>query len=368
MHKFWILVLIVGLLGCGQQGGDGVKLKGNLEQFQAGGVAVVEIVGENGLAPFDTLEVDTNGDFETYLTIEEPAFYRLNFNGRQIITLILTGEEKEVVVNAHGNDPRGFSEVSGSYDTEYKNQIDAIMADYRNQVQGLQQAQYQARSNGDVQAFQTAQVQMMELARGAEAKLKSLIREASPSLAAFYGIQMIDATQNFAFIDSIATEMQAEMPENFHVESLISQVSAKKSLAIGKMAPEISQQNPDGEIITLSSLRGKYVLIDFWAAWCGPCRRENPNVVQAYNKYAGENFEILGVSLDRTREKWLAAIEQDGLPWLHVSDLQYFRNQAALDYQVNAIPATFLIDPEGKIIAKNLRGASLEAKLKEIFG
>lgn len=366
--RFWILVLVVGVLGCNQQGGEGVKLKGNLEQFPAGGTAIVEVVGENGLSPFDTLEVDANGDFATYLNVQEPAFFRLNFNGRQIVTLILTGEENEVEVNAHGNDPRGFFEISGSYDTEYKNQIDAMMTEYRNQVQGMQQAQYQARSNGDMQAFQTAQFQMMELAKSTEGELKALIREVSPSLAAFYGIQMIDATQNFSFIDSIATELQAEMPDNFYIESLVSQVSTTRSLAIGKMAPEISQQNPDGEIITLSSLRGKYVLVDFWAAWCGPCRRENPNVIRAYNKYAGENFEILGVSLDRTREKWLGAIEQDGLPWLHVSDLQYFRNQAALDYQVNSIPATFLIDPEGKIIAKNLRGANLEAKLKEIFG
>lgn len=345
-----------------------MKLTGNLEQFPVGGFAYIERVGENGLEPFDTLEVDENGSFTEYLTIEEPAFFRANFNGRQIITLILTGEENEVVLNAHGADPRGFSEVSGSYDTEYKNQIDAMMQEYRTQIQGMQQAQRQARANNDAQAFQTAQLQMMDLAKRTEAELKDLIREASPSLAAFYGLQMIDASQNFAFIDSIATELRAEMPENFHVENLMSQISTTKSLAIGEEAPEISLQNPEGETITLSSLRGKYVLIDFWAAWCRPCRAENPNVVRVYNEYSDENFEILGVSLDRTREKWLGAIEQDGLPWLHVSDLKYWRSQAAIDYQVNAIPATFLVDPEGKIIAKNLRGASLEAKLKEIFG
>ena len=209
---------------------------------------------------------------------------------------------------------------------------------------------------------------MMDLARTTEGELKKLIREASPSLAAFYGIQMIDANQNVFFIDSIASQLQAEMPDNFHVASLISQISTKKSLAIGKEAPEIALQNPDGEVITLSSLRGKYVLIDFWAAWCRPCRAENPNVVRLYNEYSSNNFEILGVSLDRTREKWLQAIEQDGLPWLHVSDLKYWRSQAAQDYQVGAIPATFLIDPDGIIIAKNLRGVSLAAKLKEIFG
>ncbi len=367
-YKFLILALLAILSGCNQQGSEGVKLTGNFEQFPVGGFAYLEIIGENGVQPYDTLELDASGNFISFLEIEEPAFFRVNINGRQIITLILTGEEQEVVVNAHGNDPRGFFEVSGSYDTEFKNQIDAIMQQYRTEIQIMQQTQRQARANNDVQAFQQSQSEMIAFSQQTEGQLKDLIKQATPSLAAFYGLQMIDATQNFEFIDSIATQLQAEMPENFHVENLISQVSTKKSLAIGKIAPEIALQNPEGETITLSSLRGKYVLIDFWAAWCRPCRAENPNVVRVYNKYSNENFEILGVSLDRTRDKWLGAIEQDGLPWLHVSDLKYWRSKAAVDYQVNAIPATFLIDPDGKIIAKNLRGASLEAKLKEIFG
>lgn len=360
--------LILALVGCTQSVNEGVKLSGALEQFSEGSFAYVEVVGENGIEPLDTLEINDNGSFSTYLTIEEPAFYRVNFNGRQIITFILTGEETEVVVNADGNDPRGFSEISGSYDTEYKRQMDEMMQEYRQQIQGMQQTQRQARSDNDAQTFQTAQLQMMDLAKRTEGELKKLIREASPSLAAFYGLQMIDANQNVYFIDSIASELQAEMPENFHVASLISQVSTKKTLAIGKEAPEIELQNPEGEIIKLSSLRGNYVLIDFWAAWCRPCRAENPNVVRLYNQYADSNFEILGVSLDRTRDKWIQAIAQDGLPWLHVSDLKYWRSQAAIDYQVGAIPATFLIDPDGIIIAKNLRGVTLAAKLKEIFG
>ncbi|WP_436517315.1 peroxiredoxin family protein [Ekhidna sp. To15] len=368
MKHISILVFVLFLLGCDQTATDGVKLSGNLEQFSPGGFAYVEQITENGVQTLDTLQVDTDGSFGTYLDIQEPAFYRVNFNGKQIITLVLTGEETEVVVNADGNDPRGFSEISGSYDTEYKQQMDALMERFRTQIQGMQNAQRKARAESDSETFQSIQYQMMDLAKEAEAELKGLIREASPSLSAFYGLQMIDANQNVYFIDSIATELQAEMPENFHVASLISQVSSKKSLAIGKEAPEIALQNPNGEVVKLSSLKGNYVLIDFWAAWCRPCRAENPNVVRLYNEYSDHNFEILGVSLDRTRDKWLQAIEQDGLPWLHVSDLKYWRSEAAQDYQVGAIPATFLIDPDGIIIAKNLRGASLAAKLKEIFG
>ena len=368
MKNILILTLISIFTGCNQEKNEGVKISGTLEQFSEESFACVELIGENGVEPFDTLDIDADGAFNAYVNIQEPGFYRMNFNGRQIITLILTGEEKEVVVNVDGNDPRGFSEVSGSYDTEYKQQMDRIMQDFRTKIQGMQQIQRQARADNDARTFQSTQIEMMDFAKRAEGELKDLIREASPSLAAFYGLQMIEANQNVEFIDSIATQLESKMPDNFHVTSLMSQVSSKKRLAIGKEAPEIALQNPDGEVVKLSSLRGNYVLIDFWAAWCRPCRAENPNVVRLYNQYAGSNFEILGVSLDRTREKWLQAISQDGLPWLHVSDLKYWRSQAALDYQVGAIPATFLIDPNGIIIAKNLRGPSLAAKLKEIFG
>jgi len=135
----------------------------------------------------------------------------------------------------------------------------------------------------------------------------------------------------------------------------------------GQVAPDFTQLTPEGETLNLSDLRGKYVLIDFWASWCGPCRRENPNVVRMYNAYKDKGFEILGVSLDRDKTRWLDAIEKDQLTWRHVSDLKGWSNAVARQYNIRSIPRTVLIDPEGRIIAKNLRGASLEAKLKELF-
>ena len=125
--------------------------------------------------------------------------------------------------------------------------------------------------------------------------------------------------------------------------------------------------DPSGKTTKLSDLRGKYVLIDFWAAWCKPCRQENPNVVRLFNQYNSKGFEVFGVSLDRSREDWVKAIADDQLNWTQVSDLQYFNSAAAVLYQIQAIPATYLVDPDGKIIAKDLRGPSLEAKLAELF-
>jgi peroxiredoxin len=145
-------------------------------------------------------------------------------------------------------------------------------------------------------------------------------------------------------------------------------IRALAGFVLGGEAPDFTMNTPDDKPMSLRQLRGKVVLVDFWASWCGPCRRENPNVVAAYNKYHPKGFDVLGVSLDRSKEPWLAAIEKDGLIWNHVSDLKGWQNDAAKLYGVTSIPHTVLLDKEGKIIARNLRGAALEEKLKELLG
>jgi thiol-disulfide isomerase/thioredoxin len=151
------------------------------------------------------------------------------------------------------------------------------------------------------------------------------------------------------------------------VASLEAEIAEVRAFMVGGVAPDFSQQTPEGETLNLSDLRGKVVLVDFWASWCGPCRRENPNVVRLYEEYADRGFEILGVSLDRQRDRWLKAIEDDGLEWKHVSDLKGWQNAVAQQYNISAIPHTILLDAEGRIIARNLRGAALEGKLRELF-
>jgi thiol-disulfide isomerase/thioredoxin len=148
-----------------------------------------------------------------------------------------------------------------------------------------------------------------------------------------------------------------------------SAINELKVTEIGQPAPLFTQSDTSGNPVSLASFKGKYVLIDFWASWCGPCRQENPHVVRVYNHYKGKNFTILGVSLDKAtdKDKWLKAIKDDGLLWTQVSDLKYWENEASTLYKVSFIPQNFLIDPTGKIIAKNLKGAELDAKLTEIF-
>ncbi|HUQ97732.1 MAG TPA: TlpA disulfide reductase family protein [Chitinophagaceae bacterium] len=151
-------------------------------------------------------------------------------------------------------------------------------------------------------------------------------------------------------------------------KSLANFIEYNKVGAIGTEALDFKQADVNGNEVSLSQFRGKYVLVDFWASWCRPCREENPNVVQAYKKFGEKNFTILGVSLDREKDAWVNAIQKDGLIWTQVSDLQFWNNSAATLYRVQGIPQNFLIDPTGKIIGKNLRGAELNATLCKLLG
>jgi peroxiredoxin len=222
-------------------------------------------------------------------------------------------------------------------------------------------------STGNTSEADKAKIDYQAMIDNNKVYTKNFVNEHSNSVVSAFVLLQYATQLDESELADLVGKFAPAIDKTEYVVQLKSLVQEQQKTAIGVVAPDFTMNDTEGKPIQLSSLRGKVVLVDFWAAWCGPCRQENPNVVKLYQQYHSKGFEILGVSLDRTKEDWLKAIKADNLTWIHVSDLQYWQNAAARLYGVNAIPQSFLLDKDGKIIAKGLRGEQLAKKLLELF-
>ena len=341
-----------------------VVLTGN-KQNAPEGVVVLSQFTDSRPKVLDTLEIEPNGDF-TYAfdSINTPTFYELNLYGQRVVKLALYKENVDVKFNF--SDPKSL-QIEGSQDSKEMLKLEILMEAYQDQVNQLNEKYYEAMSKNEAGAIRQIQVDAMNLEAQQVVKVKEMIESMGDSFASLAAIGLLNPQNDFPFIDALITRLNDNYPGTIAILQMKQQLDEMRALAVGQVAPDIVLPDPNGKTTKLSDLRGKYVLVDFWAAWCKPCRQENPNVVRLYTQYNPKGFEVFGVSLDRSREDWVKAIADDRLNWTQVSDLQYFNSAAAVLYQIQAIPATYLIDPDGKIIAKDLRGPSLESKLAEIF-
>jgi peroxiredoxin len=266
------------------------------------------------------------------------------------------------------------------------------MATYYDFVMPLQQRMMSAERNtkmGDDSNRQAAADLLKAMQDSLVERSVSFVQAHSQSLAALSALESLEAADHKELFGQVLSNLKEEAGDS-HYYSIIKskldvanrprrldmnagnsqQRQAKNGRYIqGDMAPDIVMNDPNGQTRKLSDLRGKVVLLDFWASWCGPCRRENPNVVRAYEKYKDRGFEIFSVSLDSDAGKWQRAIEQDQLTWPnHVCDMRGWRNEAAQAYGISSIPHTMLIDRDGSVLATHLRGAMLESALRGVLG
>lgn len=304
-----------------------------------------EITLENVLTETEltTVKIKKNKfSFETE-AIEETDFYKLELDDNNYILLVVVPGES-IEIKADLNDL--FSPtVKGS-------QSSALIYDTYNELE-----KYEEEKDSLIAKVESKR----------EEYLVKIVTENTDKLSVLFFLDQLDESKYMELYKKVSEELNEKYPDNILVQDLQGSTTNMQSIEVGSEAPEINLPTPDGENIKLSSLRGKVVLIDFWASWCGPCIREIPTLVELYKTYKTEGFEIYGVSLDANKEGWTGAIKEHDMKWIHVSDLKYWQSEAAGTYNVEGIPHTVLIDKNGIIIAKDLRGEELKEKLKEIF-
>jgi peroxiredoxin len=275
-------------------------------------------------------------------------------------------------INVNSADSVSKANVSGTRTNEENERYQAVMGPINkieDEVDARNRAATDEQKNSET--FRKSQFTAEKNAEKQEvAAEKKFISENPDSYISLMALEMYSYFSDYADVAPLYNGLTDRLKQMETGKAFADRLPKLKAVAIGAAAPEFTEADTAGKMVSLASFRGKYVLVDFWASWCGPCRRENPNVVRTYNMFKGKNFTILGVSLDKpnAKDKWLAAIHKDGLTWTHVSDLQFWKSKEADLYGVRAIPQNFLIGPDGKIIGHNLMGYDLQDKLTELLG
>jgi thiol-disulfide isomerase/thioredoxin len=305
----------------------------------------------------------TNGTFELKGTISSPDYYYIQV-GNEKDKIGLFVENSEITVTAHIDSLKNAvisgSNIQNIYD-EYKEaksgftkQLNALYAEYKNAQTDAEKADIERRYDS-IDNQQNEFVKQYVMSHG-----NSVITPFIINRELLYYIDLPE-------LEKLTSSISPELKDNKYTQKLYDRISLLRSLQPGNLAPEFAQNDTVGNLVKLSDFRGRYVLIDFWASWCVPCRKANPTVVEMYKKYSTKGFTVLGVSLDNNKQRWLQAIKADGLLWTQVSSLESWKNPVAKLYGVNSIPHAVLIDPDGKIVKSGIHADELDGILQELL-
>ncbi|MDB4767527.1 AhpC/TSA family protein [Flavobacteriaceae bacterium] len=362
-----ILVLsgISLILACSNQGGYSLKIEVKDLPDQSKVFLKYIDVTNSPITVDSTASVNGVATFKG--TQEFPAMHYLFFeNANGNIPVIL--ENARIEVKAQ-KDSLNMAKLSGSDQNIWFSEFVNTSQGFSERANGIANDLQNARANGKEAFIDSLREEYMELQEEAKSYEINFAAEHPGSLITVLLIERMFASKTVEEqkIKELIEALSSEIKQTDAGKKLLTLWEANLSTAIGSKAIDFSGPNPNGEILSLATLKGKVTIIDFWAAWCKPCRAENPNVVAVYNEYHEKGLEIISISLDKNKEDWVAAIAADQMNWHHISSLAYFNDPIAKQYNINAIPATFILDENGIIVAKDLRGAALGAQIAKML-
>lgn len=306
-----------------------------------------------------------NGKFSFAGTITTPNRYFITFEDMNA-EVTFFNEASDISINGH-IDSLKKTTVTGSQTQKVYEKYQKRLNQLREQQRDIYYKYQEARKQNEKKKVKLYENQYRQLDSIRRSYSNKFIEDHPASVVSAYIANRFAYTYELPELKKTVNNFDPSIKNAYYVNQLEDRIRKLESTKVGKTAPDFTMKNTDGKEVSLSDFRGKYVLLDFWASWCAPCRAENPNVVKAFNKYNDQGFTVLGVSLDRNRDNWLKAIEEDSLTWSHVSDLEGWNNRVSDKYGVMSIPQNYLLDEDGVIVAKNLRGEALQEKLAEVF-